>query len=70
MFIGLTPFRMVYESENGTSWYFFAPEDEELKQLLEMVLQCETLKRDMHLERNGATAWELMFPDDSWWEDE
>ena len=45
------------------SWNFAADSDEALKQLVEQVLQCETLKKDLHLDRNGATEWKYMFPD-------
>lgn len=53
---------LIYEDENQTSWYFSAATDAELKQLLETVLQCDTLKGEMRLERNGLTSWEHMFP--------
>jgi hypothetical protein len=56
---------LIYEGEQGTSLYFSAPTDEELKRLMETVWQCTTLKREMHLDRNGITVWEEMFPDDT-----
>lgn len=57
---------LIQEAEDQTSWYFAAASDEALKQVVEQVLECETLKRDLYLERNGATEWELMFPDENW----
>jgi hypothetical protein len=56
---------LVQESERQASWYFAAESDEALKQLVEQVLQCETLKRDLHLDRNGMTEWEFMFPNEN-----
>lgn len=55
---------LIQEAGQQASWYFAADSDEALKQLVEQVLQCETLKRDLHLDRNGTTEWEFMFPDE------
>lgn len=57
---------LIHESEDQTNWYFYAPTDDELKQLVEAVLQCVTLKGVMHLERNGLTVWEDMFPEENY----
>ncbi len=54
---------LIQEADRQTSWYFAAESDEALKQLVEQVLQCETMKRDLHLDRNGMTKWEFMFPE-------
>ena len=55
---------LIQQTGSHTSWYFAADSDAALKQLVEQVLQCETLKRDLHLDRNGVTEWEFMFPDE------
>jgi hypothetical protein len=56
---------LIQEAGRQASWYFAAETDAALKQLVEQVLQCETLMRDLHLERNGMTEWEFMFPDEN-----
>ena len=56
---------LIQVSERQASWYFAADSDEALKRLVEQVLQCETLKRDLYLDRNGLTDWEFMFPDEN-----
>ena len=61
---------LIQEGSHQTSWYFLAASDEELKQLIEKVQRFETLKQNLHLERNGLTEWEDMFPDDSRWSEE
>jgi hypothetical protein len=53
---------LIEEAGQQASWYFAAESDEELKQLVKQMLQCETLKRDLHLDRNGLTDWDFMFP--------
>lgn len=55
---------LIQEMKGQTSWYFAAGSDSMLKQLVEQVLQCETLKKDLYLERNGMAEWEFMFPDE------
>lgn len=55
---------LIQETGGQASWYFAADSDAALKQLVEQVLQCETLKRDLYLERNGMAEWEFMFPDE------
>ena len=56
---------LIQAAERQASWYFAADSEEALKQVVEQVLQCETVKRDFYLDRNGMTEWEFMFPDEN-----
>lgn len=56
---------LIHEAEGETDWYFYALTNRELKQLVETVLRCDTLKGEMHLDRNGLAAWEDMFPEEN-----
>jgi hypothetical protein len=61
---------LLQQYEYGLSWYLFAEEDNDLKQLVKTIWQCESLKKELRLERAGLTSWEAIFPDEDFEEDD
>lgn len=61
---------LLQQYDYGLSCYLFAEEDDDLKQLVKTIWQCESLKEGLQLERAGLTSWEEMFPDNDFEEED
>lgn len=57
---------LIHNGKDQSGFYFYAPDDDDLKRLVTTVLQCDSLKGEMHLNRNGLTTWKDIFPEEDY----